>query len=144
MAPVAGRVQVRSEAETVAFYGKAFEDFGRIAEMKVSTETNNGRKRTFEEFSAFLQSNPFGVTVETATAADVGAFIVGDWIPRHSQNCRTVLPSSGKSVASASAVKGVVKHLSKTYNLLGLPNGHNPARSEGRKILLGWLREVPT
>jgi hypothetical protein len=121
---------VWSESEAVSFYERSLGEFGRIAERKVSQESNNGRKRTFEEFSRFLQRNPFGVTVENASAADVGAFIVGDWIPRHSGNCRTVLPATGERVASTSAVKGVVKHLSKTYSLLGYDNAHNLAKAE--------------
>jgi hypothetical protein len=41
-----------------------------------------------------------------------------------------VLPSTGKPVASAPAVKGVVKDLSKSYRLLGFEGASNPARSE--------------
>jgi integrase len=55
---------------------------------------------------------------------------MGDWLPRHSGNCRTVLPATGQTVASASAVKGVVKDLSKTYTLLGFEGNKNPAKSE--------------
>lgn len=41
-----------------------------------------------------------------------------------------MLPSTGQPVASASAVKGVVKDLSKSYRLLGFEGASNPARSE--------------
>ena len=122
-----------SEEETDAFYARALTEFGTMAERKVTAEANRSRKRTTEEFAAFLGRNPYGVSVETATAADVGAFIVGDWIPRHSGNCRTVLPATGQVVASASAVKGVVKDLSKTYTLLGFSGHENPAKSEAVK-----------
>jgi hypothetical protein len=94
-------------------------ELARIADMKTTEASANGRKRTFEEFKSFFSRNPFGVTVETASAKDVGSFVVADWLPRHGQNCQTALPSTGKLVASASAVKGVVKHLSKSYTLLG-------------------------
>jgi integrase len=73
------------------------------------------------------------VTVETATATDVGAFIVGDWLPHQSGNCRTVLSATGQTVASASAVKGVVKDMSKTYTFLGFEGNKNPAKLEAVK-----------
>ncbi|GAQ82636.1 putative Phage_integrase [Klebsormidium nitens] len=121
---------VWSEAETEALYARSLSEFGRIAERKVTPAANTSRKRAAREFAEFLGKNPYGVTIETATPADVGAFIVGDWLPRHSGNCRTVLPSTGQTVASASAVKGVVKDLSKTYTLLGFPGHENPAKAE--------------
>jgi hypothetical protein len=123
-------VEVCSEEETLERYGRAMGDLARIADMKTTEGTTNGRKRTFEEFQEFLQRNPFGVTVETATPEDVGAFLLTDWMPRHSQSCRTVVPSTGARVASASAVKGVVKNLSKSYTLLGFEGGQNPAKAE--------------
>ncbi|GAQ90235.1 hypothetical protein KFL_006170030 [Klebsormidium nitens] len=46
---------------------------------------------------------------------------------------KEVLPSTGKTVASASAVKGVVKDLTKTYTLLGYAGHENPAKSEAVK-----------
>lgn len=119
-----------SEAETVRLYEQALDQFGQIAERKVSAAANQGRKRTLQEFDAFLSRNPFGVTIETATAADIGTFIVGDWLPRHSGSCRTVLPATGQTVASASTVKRVVKNLSKTYTLLGPEGNKNPAKAE--------------
>jgi hypothetical protein len=70
------------------------------------------------------------VTVETATAADVGAFIVGEWIPNHSAGCRTKLPATGQSVLSVSAVNSVVKHLSKSYTLMGYEGRTSPAKAE--------------
>lgn len=41
-----------------------------------------------------------------------------------------MLPQTGQSVASASAVRGVVKDISKSYTLLGFEGPSNPARSE--------------
>jgi hypothetical protein len=121
---------VWNREQTLERYGQAMGELARIADMKTTEGTANGRMRTFEEFQEFLQHNPFGVTVETATPKDVGAFILTDWIPKHSENCRTVSPASGARVASASAVKGVVKHLSKSYTLLGFEGRQNPAKAE--------------
>lgn len=119
-----------SVGKTEALYERALQGFGEIAEKSVSEANNNSRKRTFQEFQEFLSRNAFGVTVETATAADVGAFIMGDWIPKHSGGCRTRLPSTGQPVPSVSAVNSVVKHLSKSYTLLGYEGRANPAKAE--------------
>jgi integrase len=117
-------------AETEAFYERALKSFGEIAEKSIDEANNNSRKRTFAEFQAFLARNAYGVTVETATAADVGAFIVGEWIPNHSARCRTKLPATGQSVPSVLAVNSVVKHLSKSYTLMGYEGRTNPAKAE--------------
>jgi integrase len=69
------------------------------------------------------------VTVETATPADVGGFIIGHWIPNHSAG-RTKLPRTGESNPSASAVSHVVKDLSKSYQLLGYEGRSNPAKAD--------------
>lgn len=122
--------EVMSVRETEALYEGALKSFGEIADKSVSAATNNSRKRTFEEYQQFLARNAYGVTVETATAADIGAFIVGDWIPKHSSGCRTKLPSTGQPVPSVSAVNSVVKHLSKSYSLLGYEGRSNPAKAE--------------
>lgn len=79
--------EAMTPGETEAFYKRALKSFGEIAEKSVNEANNNSRKQTFEEFQTFLSRNGYGVTVETATAADVGAFIVGDWIPKHSAGC---------------------------------------------------------
>lgn len=118
-----------SVGETEALYERALQSFGQIAEKSVNEANNNSRKRTFGEFQEFLSRNAYGVTVETATATDVGAFIVGDWIPKHSAGCRTKLPATGQVVPSVSAVNSVVKHLSKSYSLLGYEGRANPAKA---------------
>jgi integrase len=110
--------------------GQSLRAVGQVADMKTTKETNVSRKRTFGEFQKFLAQNPFGVSVETAGPEDVAAFIHSDWIPNHNGNCKTILPQTGQPVASASAVKGVVKDLSKSYRLLGFEGASNPARSE--------------
>lgn len=125
-----GATDVMLPEETSAIYDRALSSFSEIAEKSVNEANNNSRKRTFEEYQAFLAQNAYGVTVETATAADVGAFIVGDWISKHSGGCRTRLPSTGQPVPSVSAFNSVVKHLSKSYALLGYEGRSNPAKAE--------------
>ncbi|GAQ92604.1 putative Phage_integrase [Klebsormidium nitens] len=119
-----------SAGETQRFYEGALNSFGKIAEKSVNEASNSSRKRTFQQYQEFLARNAFGVTVETATSADVGAFVMGDWIPSHSAGCRTKLPGTGKTVPSASAVTHVVKDLSKSYSLLGYEGRNNPAKAE--------------
>jgi hypothetical protein len=128
-----GKDKKMTVGETEALYDRALQSFAEIAEKSVNAASNNSRKRTFEEFQQFLARNAYGVTVETATAADIGAFIMGDWIPKHSAGCRTKLPSTGQPVPSVSAVNSVVKHLSKTYSLMGYDGRANPAKSEAVK-----------
>jgi hypothetical protein len=111
-------------------YGQTLQAVGAIADLKTAKETNESRKRTFGEFQEFLAKNPFEVTVETASPEDVAAFIHSEWLPNHSANCRTVLPQTGQPVASSSAVRGVVKDISKSYTLFGYEGASNPARSE--------------
>ena len=119
-----------SAEETQRFYEGALNSFGKIAEKSVTEASNSSRKRTFQQYQDFLARNAFGVTVETATAADVGAFVMGDWIPSHSAGCRTKLPGTGETIPSASAVTHVVKDLSKSYSLLGFEGRNNPAKAE--------------
>jgi integrase len=120
--------------ETEALYERALQSFTEIAEKSVNTASNNSRKRTFQEFQQFLSRNAYGVTVETATAADIGAFLTSDWISKHSAGCRTLkLPSTGQPVPSISAVNSVVKSLSKTYSLMGYEGRANPAKAEAVK-----------
>jgi hypothetical protein len=111
-------------AETEAFYERALKSFGEIAEKSVDKANNNSRKRTF------LARNAYGVTVETTSAVDVGAFIVGEWISNHSAGCRTKLPATGQSVPSVSAINSVVKHLLKSYTLMGYEGRTNLAKAK--------------
>jgi integrase len=128
--PFEDRVPKWTKAETTARYGQTLQAVGEIADLKTTKETNDSRKRTFSEYQKFLAKNPFGITVATASPKDVAAFIHSEWLPHHSGNCRTVLPQTGQPVASASAVRGVVKDISKSYTLLGFEGASNPARSE--------------
>jgi integrase len=128
--PFEDRLPKWTRAETAARYGQTLQAVGKIADMKTTKETNDSRKRTFGEFQEFLARNPFGVTVGTATPEDVATFIHSKWLPNHSGNCRTVLPKTRQPVASACAIRGVVKDISKSYTLLGFEGASNPARSE--------------
>jgi integrase len=119
-----------TKEETLQRYGQSLQAVGQIADMKTTKDTNESRKRTFDEYQRFLVRNPFGVTVDTASPEDVAAFIHSEWIPNHRGICRTIVPATGQPVASASALKGVVKDLSKSYRLLGFEGASNPARSE--------------
>jgi hypothetical protein len=67
-----------THGETKALYERALQGFAQIAEKSVNNANNNSRKRTFAEFQDFLSRNAYEVTVETATPADIGAFIMGD------------------------------------------------------------------
>jgi integrase len=128
--PFKGRVAQWTNEEAADRYGQTLKAVSGIADMKTTKETNASRRRTFLEYQEFLAKNPFGVTVGTATPEDVAAFIHLEWLPNHSGNCKTVLPQTGQPVASASAVRGVVKDISKSYTLLGFEGASNPARSK--------------
>jgi hypothetical protein len=130
-----------TKEETVACYGQSLQAIGKIADLKTTKETNDSRKRTFDEYQRFLAQNPFDITLGTASPEDVAAFIHSDWIPNHSGSCRTILPQTGQPVASASAVRGVVKDISKSYRLLGYEGESNPARSELVKSYRDGLRQ---
>lgn len=60
---------------------------------------------------------------------------MGAWLPRHSANRETVLPATGQVVASASAVKGVVKDPSKTYTLMGFSGHEEPSEVKSCEIV---------
>jgi hypothetical protein len=128
--PFEGRVAQWTKEEAADRYGQTLKAVSGIADLKTTKEMNASRRRTFLKYQEFLAKNPFGVTVDTATPEDVAAFIHSEWLPNHSGNCRTVLPQTGQPIASASAVRGEVKDISKSYTLLGFEGASNPARSE--------------
>jgi hypothetical protein len=105
-----GTVAHMTIGETEALYERALQVLARLPKKSVNEVNNNSRKQTFAEFQEFLARNAVGVTVETATAADIGAF-VEEWIPNHSAGCWTKLPATGQPVPSVLA-DAVVKHLS--------------------------------
>lgn len=103
---------------------------GRIANRSVSSGFKDSRKRTFEEFRTFVGKVGRGLTVENAKGVDVIAFVHGEWIPNHRKNFRTVVGPGEEKTASASATKGVIGHLAKTYTMMGRTDAENPAKEE--------------
>jgi integrase len=99
-------------------------------ERSVSTAFEESRRKTWGEFEGFLQKVGRNVTVENAGGLDIVALVHGEWIPQHQKNFQTTLGETGKKVASASAIKGVIGHLAKSYTMLGRQDGENPAKSE--------------
>lgn len=71
-----------------------------------------------------------GLTVETARGIDIVAFVHGKWIPNHRKKIRTTARKSEEKIASASAIKGVIGHLAKSYSMMGRPDSKNPAKEE--------------
>jgi integrase len=129
------REPVRTEAtwdekETEEFYQRILGEAGKIAKRSVSTGFEESRRKTWNEFKGFLRKVGRGLTVENAGGLDVVAFVHGEWIPQHQKNFRTTLGETGEKVASASAIKGVIGHLAKSYTMLGRQDGENPAKAE--------------
>jgi integrase len=110
----------------------------------VSKGFEESRQKTFAEFETFVATMGHGLSAEYASNLDVIAFVQGYWIPTHKRNCRTKLEENGEKVASASAVKGVIQQLSKSYSMLGRRDETNPAKQESvRSYCEGyrnWLR----
>lgn len=88
------------------------------------------RKRTFEEFSGFIDQVGQGLTIENARGIDVLAFVHGSWIPAHQNRCRTTDVGTGEKIPSASAIKAVIQHIAKSYSMLGRADSENPAKEE--------------
>jgi hypothetical protein len=119
-----------SEAESEAFYRTVLKDAGAIAKRSVSTGHEEGRRKTWGEFEAFVQKVGRGLTVETVRGIDIVAFVHGDWIPRHKKNCRTTVGEAEEKIASAASIKGVIGHLAKSYSMMGRKDADNPAKEE--------------
>lgn len=119
-----------SEARTVAFHNQTLSEAGRIPQQRVSSGFEEARRKTWAEFAGFLRKVGMGLTVETARGIDIIAFIHGEWIPSHWKNFRTTAGASEEKVASASAIKGVIGHLAKSYSMIGRKNTKNPAKEE--------------
>jgi hypothetical protein len=93
------------------------------------------------EYREFLGRNAFGVTVETARAEDVLAFIRGYWISRHVDASRTVAGVSGGKVVSMAIVKQTLQHVSKCYDMLGQEGSKITVKSEVvRAFKIGYRR----
>lgn len=77
-----------------------------------------------------MQNVGKGLTIETARGIDIIAFVHGVWIPTHRKNFWTVVGPSEEKVASASAIKGVIGQLAKSYSMMGRKDADNPAKEE--------------
>jgi hypothetical protein len=97
----------------------------------VSKGFEESRRRTFWEFQEFLGKVGQGKSVENASGLDVVAFVHGFWISKHKEQCQTKVRE--ERTASASAVKGVVQHIAKSYSMLGYTDVSNPAKTESVK-----------
>lgn len=117
-------------AKTAEFYETVLGEARLIAQKSVSTEFEERRKKTWAEYEAFVQKVGQGLSVETARGIDVIAFVHGDWIKKHSKNCRTTIGKEEKKVPSASAIEGVISQLAKTYSMMGRADAENPAKEE--------------
>jgi hypothetical protein len=138
-------VEEMTERESSELYRKALGEAAEIAKQSVSQGFEESRRKTFAEFETFLERVRHGLSAERASDLDVIAFMQGDWIPRHRANCRTRVGVDGEKVASASAVKGIIQQLAKSYSMLGRTDEANPAKQESvRSYCEGyrsWLRE---
>lgn len=106
-------------------------DAGRIANRSVSYGFENARKKTFEELRTLVAKVGRGLTIENAKGIDVVAFVQGEGIPNHRKNFRTTQAGSEEEkVASASAIKGVIGHVAKSYTIMGWKDAENPAKEK--------------
>jgi hypothetical protein len=97
----------------------------------------------WDEYREFVGKNAFGVTVETASAEDLLAFIRGRyWIPKHVDSCRTVAGATGTKVLSMATVKQTLQHVSKCYDMLGYEGRKNPVKSEVVRNFKGGYRRM--
>jgi hypothetical protein len=101
----------------------------RNRRKSASGESEEARRRIWDEYWELIAKNAYGVSVETAGAEDVLAFIRGFWIPKHLESCRTTA-ANGAKVVSVSTVKHVLQHVSKSYELLGREDKQKPVKSE--------------
>jgi hypothetical protein len=123
-------VEPWSEQKTEAFYETVLKDAGRIANRSVSNGFEESRRKTFDEFKTFLRKMGNGLNVENAGGLDVVAFVHGEWIPAHRKNVQTTAGAGEEKIASASAIRGVIGHLSKSYTMMGRADADNPAKAE--------------
>lgn len=134
------------EEATEAVYARALRKGAAIANLSVSNKFEENRGKTWNEYLGFFGRVGRGSNVENATDVDVIAFVQGVWIPAHIGNCRTRTEKDGEKVASASAVRGIVQHLSKSFSMLGFQDAENLAKQESVKSYYTegyrfWLKE---
>jgi integrase len=134
-----------SDERSDSVYEKALREGAAIANLSVSNKFEEGRRKTWGEFVDFMAKVGRGLNAQTASDLDVIAFVQGEWLPEHIAKCRTRTESAGERVASASAVKGVIQSLSKSYSMLGVQDAENPAKQESVKSYCEgyrfWLKE---
>jgi integrase len=118
-----------SQGEAAELYQRALSEAAEIASESVSQGFEESRRKTMWEFETFLTRLGQGISIENARDLDVIAFVQGWWIPAHKEKCRT-RASDGKKVVSASAVKGIVQHIAKSYSMVGRRDNENPAKQE--------------
>jgi integrase len=122
--------KVLSRKEAEEFYANALTKAAKVAGRSVSSSFEDSMRKTFDEFKAFLARIGQGLTVETARGLDIVAFIEGEWKEKHQNNFRTTVGDGGQKMASASAIKGVIQHLVKSYSIMGRNDTNNPAKEE--------------
>jgi hypothetical protein len=136
--------EMLSDERSEDLYMRALTEAAKIAGYSVSQGFKDSRQKTFAEFEKFLLGVGHGLSVERASDLDVIAFMQGQWLPAHKENCRTRLGGDGEKVASASAVKGTIQQIAKSYSMLGRSNESNLAKQESvRSYCEGywnWLR----
>jgi hypothetical protein len=126
----ATEVEPWSEEKTEKFYETVLGEAERIANRSASSGFEESRRKTFDEFKTFLKKVGNGLNVENAGGIDVVAFVHGEWMPAHRKNFRTTAGAGEEKVASASAIRGVIGHLAKSYSMMGKSDAENPAKSE--------------
>jgi integrase len=134
-----------NEEEEENIYRRALTEAAAIANRSVSKGFEESRQKVWAEFNNFLERVGHGLRAETACDLDVIAFVQGFWIPEHKRNCRTRMGEDGEKVASASAVKGMIQQIAKSYSMKGRTDGMNPAKQESVKSYCDgyrmWLKE---
>jgi integrase len=140
-----GAAEERTREESEALYSRALSEAARFAGFSVSRGFEDSRQKTWAELGEFLASIGHGLDVERASDLDVIAFVQGGWMATHKANCRTRMGEAGERVASASAVKGIIQHISKSYSMMGRQDEANPAKQESVRAYCegyrNWLRE---
>jgi integrase len=131
------------ENESGALYRKALKEAAVIANKSVSQGFESSRQRVWAEFESFVEKVGHGLSIRTVSDLDVIAFVQGCWAPAHREKCRTRMGETGEKIASASAVKGVIQQLGKSFSMKGWSDEENPAESvknycDGYRV---WLKE---
>lgn len=119
------------ETEIEKLYNTSLERIGAIAQRSTTSEFENARMRTFEEFKEFLAvTRRGGVSVMDAGPEDVCVFIEGYWRPKHEKNFKGTDAQTKERLPSSSAIKNVIQYLSTSFEMLGRTGLNNPAKAE--------------